>query len=176
MAQSLLAVLSARRALAALACAAACTVFVPGAANAQIVSARVAVRGMTCTICSSAVERRLRKVACVQRATVNLERGLANLIPRGDKRFDGKRVLAAIRAAGFSPGDIEVVAEGTVSMRDGSPYLELPQGELALLRNAGDAGRAGRRVRVDGRFSDPSGDPRAAVAITVNHVEVAAAP
>ncbi len=181
MGQHIPAVLSARRPafLAGLALLALLLCGAPRVAPAQVLSARVAVRGMTCTLCSSAIERRLRKVTCVQRASVDLERGLAQLSPRGGSRFDGRKVLGAIRAAGFTAGDIEVVAEGRVSRAQGATYLTLPAGEVALLRNAGDGAAGpheGARVRVEGRFSDPSGDPRASVAITVQHVEVAAVP
>ncbi len=155
-------------------------VVVPRApARAEILSAKVVVRGMTCNICSGTVERRLKRVACIVTASVDLERGLASIGPRGGQRFDGRRVLKAIRDAGFTPGDIRVVARGRLISREGAAYLELGAGELAIL--TGPSGRSappglpapGSRVQVSGRFADPSGDPRASVAIAVERAELA---
>jgi copper chaperone CopZ len=149
--------------------------------QAQVLSAKVSVRGMTCNICSGTVERRLRRLSFVERATVDLEAGLAQLAVRSGPRFDGRRVLRSIHDAGFTPGDIQVVARGRLLIREETPYLELAPGQVALL--LGPHGgmppvsfrSAGSVLRVTGRFADPSGDTRASVAITVERAELASA-
>lgn len=145
-------------------------------APAEILSARIAVRGMSCTICSGTVERCLRRLPFVSQATVDLDRGLAQLVPRPGQRFQGRAVLKAVRRAGFTPGDIAVVAQGRLTMRGSDPYLEIYPGELALLTgsDAIAATRAGEGVtaRVLGRLADPLGDRRADVGIALERIEV----
>ena len=166
-----------RRLLAALP---ALLLLLPAAPRAEVLSARVAVRGMTCTLCSGSVERRLRRLSFVERATVDLDRGLADLALRPGVTFEGRRVLQSIRSAGFTPGDIEVVARGTLVRQGRDPYLEVAPGKLVLLTGDTDegwtGGPPGGLVQVTGRFADPSGDARAEVAITVTHGALASRP
>lgn len=143
-----------------------------GAGRAEIISASLGVRGMTCSICSSSVERRLRKLHFVESACVDLGRGLTDLVPRPGKRFDGRRLLREVHRAGFTPGVIRVVAEGPISRAGGSVYLAITPDQTALLRGPGGGPLtaslpASGAVRVQGRFADPSGDERASVAIEV---------
>ncbi len=154
----------------------------PASAGAEILSARVAVRGMTCNICAGTVERRLKRVACIVTASVDLEHGLAQLSPRPGQHFDGRRVLKAIHDAGFTPGDIYVVARGQLVTRNGIAYLELVPGDLVILSGATgppslpDLPGAGQTIRVSGRLADPSGDSRASVGICVERAALATAP
>ncbi len=151
-------------------------------AGAEVLSARVAVRGMTCNICAGTVERRLKRVACIVSASVDLEHGLAHINPRAGQHFDGRRILKAIREAGFTPGDIQVVARGQLLSRDGAAYLELGPGDLVILTGAPgtasplDLPAPGSLVRVTGRLADPSGDTRASVGIAVERAVAATAP
>jgi copper chaperone CopZ len=137
---------------------------------------------MTCNICAGTVERRLKRVACIMTASVDLERGLAEINPRSGQRFEGRRILKAIRDAGFTPGDIVVVARGQLVSRDEAAYLELGPGDLAILTGATraspppDLPAPGSLIRVTGRFADPSGDPRASVGIVVERAVVATTP
>jgi copper chaperone CopZ len=171
-----------RAALAVLTVVGGCALGLQSPASAEVVSARVAVRGMTCNICAGTVERRLKRVACIMTASVDLERGLAHINARAGQHFEGSRILKAIREAGFTPGDIQVVARGQLLSRDGAEFLELAPGELVILTNAAgttsplELPANGSLVRVTGRFADPSGNPRASVAIAVEHAVVDSTP
>ena len=170
------------RALAALGMAVGCALALPEPAGAEVVSARVIVRGMTCNICAATVERQLKRVSCVVKASVDLERGLAQINPRDGQRFDGRRILKAIRAAGFTPGDIHVVARGRLLLRDGSYYLDLGNGDVAVLAESRGGALAlvvpapGGNIEVSGRFNDPAEDARASVGITVENAIAVGSP
>ena len=58
---------------------------------------KITVLGMSCSACSSAVERAVKKVEGVETATVNLTQKL--LVVEGE--FDYNKIVKAVKNAGF---------------------------------------------------------------------------
>ena len=69
----------------------------------------VPVGGMTCASCVARVERRLRKVDGVERATVNLATGKASVDYRGEA-VGLPQIQEAIRDAGYEAGEPAVAS------------------------------------------------------------------
>lgn len=127
---------------------------------AQVSQATVAVDGMSCPFCAYGVEKRLARVPGVDSVEITMAEGSASLTAAEGVSIDVARIPQAVRQAGFTPGEIEVVATGRVGGEaDGGWRFELGdsnqklllvnlEGELAE-RVAALAGSA-TRVRVTG--------------------------
>lgn len=93
--------------------------------------------------------------------------------PAKGKTFDPSGIPDAVKAAGFTAGEIEVTAAGTLARQDGSLVLETPGVVRHFLLSGGakaaELGKrkelVGKRVQVTGKF-EPSRAGRPA-ALTV---------
>lgn len=152
-------------ALAAVAVAVAVLLVPP--AQAQVHEATVAVAGMSCPFCAFGVEKKLRTVPGAGSVQVDLEKGVATVRAVAGGSIEVPRIPAAVKASGFTPGTIEIVAFGTIHL-DGQRgfVLQLPGGKESLLLTdvaAADETRlrafaqAGSVVRIAGVVRDPAG-------------------
>ncbi len=92
--------------------------FLSPAAYSRFISVTVAVDGMACPFCAYGVEKKLKKVAGVGSISIDLKSGMATLIAAVDSSIDLPGVHEAIRKSGFTPGEIQVTATGTIEKSD----------------------------------------------------------
>ena len=92
-------------------------------AEAQVSGVTVAVDGMSCPFCAFGVEKRLKKVKGVDSVAVDLKSGSATLTVLKGKTIHVDQVPAAVKAAGFTPGEIQVIAVGTIKLDDQNRHL-----------------------------------------------------
>jgi mercuric ion binding protein len=88
--------------------------FFAGGAAAQVTTATVEVKGMSCPFCAFGVEKRLGAVAGVEQVVVSMKGGSAELTAATDRSIDLTAVPEAVRRAGFTPGRIEAAVRGTI--------------------------------------------------------------
>ncbi|MFQ5670144.1 MAG: hypothetical protein ACE5HD_06450 [Acidobacteriota bacterium] len=92
---------------------------------------------------------------------VNLEEGTALVLPEKEKSFDPAGIPAAVRRAGFTPGEIELIAVGRLGRQEDHLVLEMSGRKLILeggKKGTEIAGRddlLGHRVRVTGTLHAP---------------------
>lgn len=97
---------------------------------------------------------------------MDLARGAAVVRPAKGKSFDPTRIPKRVKDAGFTPGEIEVTAVGTLAREDRLLRLKMsppvPQFVLAGGAKAEELkGRGellGKRVRVTGKLRPPHAD------------------
>ncbi|MEE9235054.1 MAG: hypothetical protein V3U28_06435 [Candidatus Acidoferrales bacterium] len=97
---------------------------------------------------------------------VELKEGKAVVLPAEGESFDPTRIPQAVKDAGFSPGEIEVTAAGTLRERDGLLRLEMsgPVAEFVLVEGAKveelkkRRDLRGQRVRVTGKLHPSHAD------------------
>lgn len=136
-------------------------------AQAQVHEATVAVEGMSCPFCAFGVEKKLRTVPGAGSVGVDLEKSVATVRASEGTSIDVTGVPAAVKASGFTPGTIEIVASGRIRLDPRQRFvLELPGGKGSLLLTdvaAADETRlrafaqAGSVVRIAGVVRDPAG-------------------
>jgi len=88
--------------------------FFAGGAAAQVTTATVEVKGMSCPFCAFGVEKRLGAVGGVDQVIVSMKGGSAELTAAKDQSIDLSAVPEAVRRAGFTPGRIEATVRGAV--------------------------------------------------------------
>jgi len=93
--------------------------FFAGSAAAQVATATVEVKGMSCPFSAFGVEKRLGAVAGVDTVIVSMKGGSAELTAAKDRSIDLAAVPEAVRRAGFTPGRIEATVRGTVQRTAG---------------------------------------------------------
>jgi hypothetical protein len=101
------------------------------------------------------VQDALRRLEGVNDIRVDLQSNLVTITPAPDVELALAAIPAAIRAAGFTPADMRIVARGTLSAREGGVVFrirgwraELPvRGELG----SGGAGRPDEEVELRAR-------------------------
>ncbi len=76
--------------------------FLPVASNAQFVSSRLGVNGLTCSMCSYAVQTELERLSFVEKATLNLNTNVAEIIFKTGEKVNMQQVVEAVYKAGFS--------------------------------------------------------------------------
>jgi len=105
--------------------------------SAQITQVTVAVDGMACPFCGYGIEKRLLKVDAVAKVTIDLEAGEAEVKAEGGRSIDLAAVRQAIEKAGFTPGELQILARGRVvanpSEDGGGLRFELGDGSLPLI-------------------------------------------
>lgn len=136
-------------------------------AQAQVHEATVAVEGMSCPFCAFGVEKKLRTVPGAGSVRVDLERGLATVRASEGGSIDIARIPAAVKASGFTPGTIEIVASGTIQIdRQRGFVLRLPGGKggvvLTDVPSTAESrlrafAQAGSVVRIAGLVREPAG-------------------
>ena len=80
--------------------------------------------------------RRLEGVGSIQ---VDLQTNLVVLVPDSNVELDLAAIPRAIRGAGFTPADMELVALGTFGSSDGSPTFRIRGWRRELRVRAGGA-------------------------------------
>lgn len=135
--------------------------------QAQVHEVTVAVEGMSCPFCAFGVEKKLMTVPSAGSVRVDLEKGVATVRASEGGSIDVARIPAAVKASGFTPGTIEIVASGTIQL-DGQRgfVLRLPgdKGSVALTDVPSTAEsrlrafvQAGSVVRIAGVVREPAG-------------------
>lgn len=79
--------------------------------NAQFVSARIGVDGLTCSACTNATEQSLLKLDCVAYVEMDLNENTARVMFKKDKTVDIQQLAKRVYAAGFSVRDLYAVFE-----------------------------------------------------------------
>lgn len=67
---------------------------------------------------------------------VNLNEGQALVLPKKKKSFNPSQIPGAVKAAGFTPGEMELTAVGKLTTEGGVLRLEM-EGPLPVLRLSG---------------------------------------
>ena len=97
---------------------------------------------------------------------MDLKSSQAVVLPAKEKSFDPTRIPKAVKDAGFTPGEVEVTAVGSLTRKDGLLLLEMP-GALRQFVLAGGPkaeelmGRRdllGKEVRVLGKLHPSHGE------------------
>ena len=94
-------------------------VLVASSAFAEVPSITVAVDGLSCPFCTFGLEKKLKKVDGVEKVETNLAAGSVTLFPSDGSAPSLEAIRAAVRKAGFTPGDIRMLVIGTLS-REGT--------------------------------------------------------
>ncbi len=81
--------------------------FFPAVSNAQFVSATLGINGLTCSMCSFAVQAELERLPFVEKATLNLNTNIAEVLFKKDQKVDIRQLVDAVYKAGFSVGYTE---------------------------------------------------------------------
>ena len=92
-------------------------------AYSRFLSVTVAVDGMACPFCAYGVEKKLKKVVGVGSISIDMESGKATLTAAEDSSIDLPGVPVAIRKSGFTPGEIQVIATGTIEKSDADGFI-----------------------------------------------------
>ncbi|MDB5273617.1 MAG: hypothetical protein JWO58_1984 [Chitinophagaceae bacterium] len=77
------------------------------ASQAQFVSATLGINGLTCSMCSYAVQAELERLPFVQKATLDLNTNIANITFNDSVKVDMRKLVDAVYKAGFSVGYTE---------------------------------------------------------------------
>ena len=87
-------------------------------AQAQIQEVKVEVKGLSCPFCVKGVEKHLKKVEGVKDVSTSLKKGEVTLHYKLGTSFDLKSIEKAVVRGGFTPGPVELRANGKISRRD----------------------------------------------------------
>ena len=118
------------------------------------------------------VQDALRRLEGVDHVRVELQTNLVTITPEPDVELDLAAIPKAIRRAGFTPADMELVARGEFGERGGEPTFRI-RGWTTPLRARADAeppsGEIRLRARVEIEGTEPvlvplPGAPRSSVA------------
>jgi len=88
-----------------------------GTNHAGVERVEVGIDGMACPFCAYNVEKRVKKIESLPASPsvdVNLEKKMARFPWSPFERFEPEVVREAVRSAGFTPGEIIVIASGRV--------------------------------------------------------------
>ena len=107
----------------------------------------------------------LQRLDGVDHANVNLVKGQAEVFPKRGESFDPTLIPKAIKDAGFTATEVEVVADGTLVKRSGLlelniPGLKQPFGltggpQAQTLARRGDL--VGKHIRITGKLEPAHG-------------------
>jgi len=97
---------------------------------------------------------------------VNLVKGKGTVYPKAGRSFDPVLIPKAIREAGFTATEVEVVVDGTLASRDGALELDVPglthpfvlPGGAQAKSLQGHKNLVGRRIRVTGKLQMSHGN------------------
>ncbi len=97
---------------------------------------------------------------------VELKTGQVVILPAAGKSFDPTRIPKTVKDAGFTPGEVDVTAVGTLTSKKGWLLLEMPGlvREFVLVGGAKadelkkQSNLLGRRLRVKGKLHPSHAD------------------
>jgi len=69
----------------------------------------VDIKGMSCKFCVRSVEKSLSNLDDIQKASVNLDKGIAQIIIEPGKEGNVLQIKELIKKAGFTPSDVREV-------------------------------------------------------------------
>ncbi|MFQ5927230.1 MAG: DUF5818 domain-containing protein, partial [Terriglobia bacterium] len=126
----------------------------------------------------------MRRLEGVGEVKVDLKSGQAVILPAPEKSFDPTRIPQAVKDAGFTPGEVEVTAVGTLARKKKLLLLEMsgPVRHFVLAAGAKAAELAqrrdllGQRVRVRGTLHPSHADRPAGLTVESFEIPVATAP
>ncbi len=114
----------------------------------------VGVHGLSCPFCTYGLEKKLKKVAGVQKVETNLAAGSATLILAEGSNFSLDAIRAAVRKAGFTPDEIRMVVVGTLTHEGAEVRLrERGAGREYRLLEASTNGGSDRGEELLGRLA-----------------------
>lgn len=102
-------------------------------AFAGIDGVELRVDGLTCPFCVYGVEKKLKGVEFVEDAKASLKTGIVQIKVRNGKAVDTDRLNKAVKESGFTPGDIEITATGSLTEKDGHPALKVTGSDQVFL-------------------------------------------
>ncbi len=103
---------------------------------AQVVEAHVVIEGMSCPFCAFGAEKKLAAVKGVDKVGVEMKEGRADLTAADDGSIDVAAVPEAVRKAGFTPGEIRIVARGVLVEEGDGVALRLSGSQETLVLRA----------------------------------------
>lgn len=101
---------------------AALVILLAGVAQARVSSLQVAVDGMACPFCAFGIEKKLKKVAGVSSLVIDMQEGTVSLTAEPGQSINFSQIPDAVRDAGFTPGTIKIVANGTITLDAGRQF------------------------------------------------------
>lgn len=123
-------------------------------AHAEVTRVVLAVDGLACPFCAYGLEKQIRRWDAVQDYEIKLKSGLVWVDAKPDKTLRLDHFASVIRKAGFTHGDGQLFARGTLEQRDGRWLLKTADQQIFALEDAGESlrGAAGKTVLVRGTF------------------------
>ncbi|MDB5256540.1 MAG: hypothetical protein JWM14_1235 [Chitinophagaceae bacterium] len=114
--------------------------FFPVVSKAQFISATLGINGLTCSMCSYAVQTELERLPFVEKATLNLNTNIAIILFKTGQKVNIRQVVEAVYKAGFSVGYTEAdfifneqeVSDQFIFSYDGFHYQFLKPAQLVL--------------------------------------------
>ena len=110
----------------------------PPDASAQIEEVRIAVNGLTCSLCAAGLERSLRKLDDVSSVEIALADETAIVRLKSGNSFDPGKFRAAVKSAGQEARGFEVRLSAVVHAENGRYRLQ-PRRGIPLVRAASSA-------------------------------------
>jgi copper chaperone CopZ len=134
----------------------------PVEASAQIEEVKIAVDGLTCSLCAAGLERSLRRVDDVSVVDVSVADRAAVVRLKSGNSFDPGKFGAAVKNAGQQARGFELRLIAVVQAENGRYHLQPGRG-VPLAVRAGSADRlkplVGRTVRAHAKVVSSPGSP-----------------
>lgn len=92
---------------------------------AEIDRVEMQVNGLTCPFCVYGVEKKLKGVEFIEDAKANLKTAIVEIKVKNGKAIDIGKVNEAVKKAGFTPGEIQITATGSLTEDNGYPALKV---------------------------------------------------
>lgn len=154
-------------------------------AQAAVKSLTLQVDGLACPFCAYGVEKKLKKIAEIEKLTIDIDAGQIGITVKDGVRLAASgqddqagaglvaRIRKAVREGGFTPREIQATVEGEVLAHDGGWRLRIPEtGELLTLKESdratalNDASSKGRVVVTGTIQTDGAG-----VTVTIERID-----
>lgn len=102
-------------------------------ALAEINRVEMQVNGMTCPFCVYGIEKKIEALEEVEDASANLKTGIVDIKLKKDEPIDIERLNKAVRKSGFTPGEIKIIATGSLIEYNGYPALKVAGSDQVFL-------------------------------------------
>jgi copper chaperone CopZ len=79
--------------------------------NAQIAKAEIVATGLTCSMCSNAINKQLKKIPEVEKVTIDLNTNTFSISLKKGNQVSPKTLKECIQKAGFFVGSMEITFE-----------------------------------------------------------------